>query len=233
MDTDPVTVRASDGVETVVRLLHEHQVPGLAGRRRRTTGSSGIVTENDLLLYDEQEDVEPPPHLQIMGGVIYLGSVKHWEERVAQVARSHRRRPDDERSGHRRAGRDGARGRAPDPEPPPQPASRRRRRRAAARRRYARRRARSAARRRSERSARGVRARALVDLAASPQRPRAWPARPAARSSARSSRPTPTGTAWCPSARAALEGGAAWLAVATARGGARAARRRASTGACS
>ncbi len=81
MDHDPVTVRASDGVETVVRLLHDHQLPGLPVVD--DDGSVvGIVTDNDLLLYDEQEDVEPPPHLQIMGGVIYLGSVRHWEERV-------------------------------------------------------------------------------------------------------------------------------------------------------
>jgi CBS domain-containing protein len=81
MDTDPVTVRVEDGIETVVGLLHDHQVPGLVvvGADDRV---AGIITENDLLLYDEQEDVEPPPHLQIMGGVIYLGSVKHWEERV-------------------------------------------------------------------------------------------------------------------------------------------------------
>jgi CBS domain-containing protein len=81
MDSRPVTVQAADGVEQVVRLLHEHGLPGLPvveGDGRLV----GIVTENDLLLYDEQEDVEPPPHLQIMGGIIYLGSVKHWEERV-------------------------------------------------------------------------------------------------------------------------------------------------------
>ena len=81
MDADPVTVSESDGVEDVVRLLHDHQVRGLPviGEDRRVVG---IVTENDLLLYDEQEDIDPPPHLEIMGGVIYLGSVKHWEERV-------------------------------------------------------------------------------------------------------------------------------------------------------
>jgi CBS domain-containing protein len=81
MDRDPVTVRESDTVETVVRLLHEQQARGLPviGDGDKVVG---IVTENDLLLYDEQEDIDPPPHLQIMGGIIFLGSVKHWEERV-------------------------------------------------------------------------------------------------------------------------------------------------------
>src|SRR5262245_28528080 len=81
MDPDPVTLAEDDGVETVVRLLHEHEVRGLPvidGERKVV----GIVTENDLLLYEEQEDIDPPPHLEIMGGIIYLGSVKHWEERV-------------------------------------------------------------------------------------------------------------------------------------------------------
>jgi CBS domain-containing protein len=81
MDRDPVTVRPEDSVDVVVARLHEHQLRGLPvlDAAERVVG---IVTENDLLLFDEQEDVEPPPHVQIMGGVIYLGSVKHWEERV-------------------------------------------------------------------------------------------------------------------------------------------------------
>ena len=81
MDSDPVTVQAGEGIDEVVRLLHANGLPGLPVVDD-DHHLVGIVTENDLLLYDEQEDVEPPPHLQIMGGVIYLGSVKHWEERV-------------------------------------------------------------------------------------------------------------------------------------------------------
>lgn len=81
MDRDPVTVTPQDTVDTVVHLMHENQLPGLPviDAEERLVG---IVTESDLLLFDEEEDVEPPPSLQIMGGVIFLGSVKHWEERV-------------------------------------------------------------------------------------------------------------------------------------------------------
>lgn len=81
MDREPETVAPDDAVETVVHRMHEHQLPGLPvvdGERRLL----GIVTESDLLFYDEQEDLDPPPHLEIMGGIVYLGSVKHWEERV-------------------------------------------------------------------------------------------------------------------------------------------------------
>lgn len=81
MDRDPVTVREGDGVENVVRLLHDHKLPGLpvvAGDGKLV----GIVTQNDLLMSGEPDDVEPPPSVQIMGGVIFLGSVRHWEERI-------------------------------------------------------------------------------------------------------------------------------------------------------
>lgn len=81
MDHDPVTVRESDGVDTVVRLLHDHKLPGLPVVAADGT-LVGIVTQNDLLMSEEPEDVEPPPNVQIMGGVIFLGSVKHWEERI-------------------------------------------------------------------------------------------------------------------------------------------------------
>lgn len=81
MDADPVTVRPEDGVEAVVHRMHDHQLPGLPVVQADGT-LAGIITESDLLLWDETEDVEPPPSLQIMGGVIYLGSVRHWEERI-------------------------------------------------------------------------------------------------------------------------------------------------------
>jgi CBS domain-containing protein len=81
MDRTPQTVVPQDTVETVVHRMHEHQLPGLPVVDDEGL-LIGIVTESDLLLYDEQDDIDPPPHLEIMGGIIYLGSVKHWEERV-------------------------------------------------------------------------------------------------------------------------------------------------------
>lgn len=81
MDADPVTVRPQDGVEDVVHKMHDHQLPGIPVIEPDGT-LAGIITESDLILWDEEEDVEPPPSLQIMGGVIYLGSVRHWEERI-------------------------------------------------------------------------------------------------------------------------------------------------------
>lgn len=84
MDRDPATVTPGDDVETVIRLLREQELPGVpvvneGGR------CVGIVTENDLVLRDEDSDLHLPHHLDIMGGVIFLESMKHFEERVKKA----------------------------------------------------------------------------------------------------------------------------------------------------
>ena len=87
MTADPPCVVAGDSVERVVELLHQHRARGVpvVDDERRVIG---VVTENDLLLASEAEDVDPPPNIQIFGGVIFLGSVKHWEERVRKAVAS-------------------------------------------------------------------------------------------------------------------------------------------------
>src|SRR6478609_6354061 len=42
----------------------------------------GIVSESDLVLSDEEEDLHLPHYLNIMGGVIFVGSMKGFEERL-------------------------------------------------------------------------------------------------------------------------------------------------------
>ena len=84
MDRDPATVSPDDDVETVIRLLREQELPGVpvvneGGR------CVGIVTENDLILRDEDSDLHLPHHLDIMGGVIFIESMKHFEERVGKA----------------------------------------------------------------------------------------------------------------------------------------------------
>ena len=84
MQRDIATVAPEDDVEKVVRLLREHELPGVPV----VDGSGklvGIITENDLILRDEQADLHLPHHLDIMGGVIYLESMKHFEERMQKA----------------------------------------------------------------------------------------------------------------------------------------------------
>jgi CBS domain-containing protein len=84
MERDPIAVGRDDDVESVIRVLREHELPGVPV----VNGSGklmGIITENDLILRDEQADLHLPHHLDIMGGVIYLESMKHFEERITKA----------------------------------------------------------------------------------------------------------------------------------------------------
>jgi len=42
----------------------------------------GIVSESDLVLSDEESDLHLPHYLNIMGGVVFVGSMKGFEERL-------------------------------------------------------------------------------------------------------------------------------------------------------
>ena len=84
MERDPITVGPELDVESVIRVLRENELPGVpvvddSGKL------VGIITENDLILRDEQADLHLPHHLDIMGGVIYLESMKHFEERIKKA----------------------------------------------------------------------------------------------------------------------------------------------------
>jgi CBS domain-containing protein len=84
MERDPIAVGRDDDVESVIRVLREHELPGVPvvdGSRNLV----GIITENDLILRDEQADLHLPHHLDIMGGVIYLESMKHFEDRIKKA----------------------------------------------------------------------------------------------------------------------------------------------------
>jgi CBS domain-containing protein len=84
MEHDPVSVGPETDIESVIRLLREHELPGVpvvneAGR------CIGIVTEADLVLRDEQADLHLPHHIDLLGGVVFLESMKHFEERVKKA----------------------------------------------------------------------------------------------------------------------------------------------------
>jgi CBS domain-containing protein len=84
MDPDPVSVGEDATVEVVVRVLHENELPGVpvvneGGR------CVGIVTEADLVIREEDADIRLPHHIDLWGGVIYLESTKHYEERLKRA----------------------------------------------------------------------------------------------------------------------------------------------------
>ncbi len=84
MERDPVTISPEATVETLLRTLREHELPGIpvvnGGGR-----CVGIVTESDLVLRDEEEDLHLPLHIDLFGGTIFLGPVKKFEERFKKA----------------------------------------------------------------------------------------------------------------------------------------------------
>lgn len=87
MERDPVSVTPEDTVETLLRTLREHELPGVpvvnGGGR-----CVGIVTESDLVLVDEEEDLRLPLHIDLFGGTIFLGRLKPFEDRVKKAIAS-------------------------------------------------------------------------------------------------------------------------------------------------
>jgi CBS domain-containing protein len=84
MDAEPVTVTPETDVETVVRTLKQHELPGVpvvndGGR------CVGIITEADLVIADEQGDLHLPHFIELFGGVIYLESLHRYEERLRKA----------------------------------------------------------------------------------------------------------------------------------------------------
>ena len=87
MQRDVVTVAPETDVKTVMQLMRENELPGLpvvnGGGR-----CVGIVTESDLVLVDEEEDLRLPLHFDLFGGTVFLGRLKPFEDRVKKAIAS-------------------------------------------------------------------------------------------------------------------------------------------------
>ena len=87
MEREPVTVSPDDSVESLLRTLRENELPGVpvinGGGR-----CIGIVTESDLVLRDEEEDLRLPLHIDLFGGTVFLGRLKPFEDRVRKAIAS-------------------------------------------------------------------------------------------------------------------------------------------------
>jgi CBS domain-containing protein len=83
MDSDPVTIAPDADVQTLLRLLREHELPGVPviedGRL------VGIVTENDLVLQGDDERLHLPHYFELFGGVVFLEPLKHLEDRLRKA----------------------------------------------------------------------------------------------------------------------------------------------------
>jgi CBS domain-containing protein len=84
MQTDVPTVRPEDSVETVLRLMREHELPGVpvvndGGR------CVGIITDADLVLSEEDADLHMPHYFELFGGVVFLEPLRRFEERLRKA----------------------------------------------------------------------------------------------------------------------------------------------------
>jgi CBS domain-containing protein len=84
MDTDVPTVTPEDTVEAVLRVLHENELPGVpvvnSGGR-----CVGIITEADLIMTGEDSDLHLPHYFELFGGLVFLESMDHFEERLRKA----------------------------------------------------------------------------------------------------------------------------------------------------
>jgi CBS domain-containing protein len=81
MEPDPVSVHPGTKVEDVVRLLKQHELPGIPvvdddGRL------VGIITESDLILQDNEGDLHIPHYIELFGGIVFLEPLSRFEHRL-------------------------------------------------------------------------------------------------------------------------------------------------------
>jgi len=81
MDASIPAVKPDDDARAAIDLLAKTDlgaIPVVDGERKVV----GIVSESDLILSDEQSDLHLPHYLNIMGGIVFIGSMKGFEERL-------------------------------------------------------------------------------------------------------------------------------------------------------
>jgi CBS-domain-containing membrane protein len=81
MNPDVPTVSSDDDARTAIDLLAKTDfgaIPVVDSDRKVV----GIVSESDLILSDEESDLHLPHYLNIMGGIVFVGSMKGFEKRL-------------------------------------------------------------------------------------------------------------------------------------------------------
>lgn len=81
MDADVPTVTPEEDARDAIDLLAKTDmgaIPVIDEDRRVV----GIVSESDLILSDEESDLHLPHYVNIMGGVVFIGSMKGFEKRL-------------------------------------------------------------------------------------------------------------------------------------------------------
>jgi len=84
MDRDVPSVRPEEDARTAIDLLAKTDlgaIPVVDGGNKVV----GIVSESDLILSEEESDLHLPHYLNIMGGIVFVGSMKGFDERLEKA----------------------------------------------------------------------------------------------------------------------------------------------------
>jgi len=81
MSPNVPSVRPEQDAKAAVELLAKTELGAIpvVDEERRVIG---IVSESDLVLREEESDLHLPHWLNIMGGIVFVGSMKGFEERL-------------------------------------------------------------------------------------------------------------------------------------------------------
>src|SRR3954462_2065414 len=84
MLVDVPPVYPEDPIERVVQIMREHELPGVpvineGGR------CVGIITESDLIMAGEKEDLHLPHYVELFGGFVFLESTRKFEGRLPKA----------------------------------------------------------------------------------------------------------------------------------------------------
>src|ERR1700759_400665 len=84
MDRDAASATPDDDARGAVDLLSKSDQGAVAvGDAEHKV--VGIVSESALVLADEDSDLHLPHYLQIMGGIVFIGSMKGFEKRLEKA----------------------------------------------------------------------------------------------------------------------------------------------------
>jgi len=84
MARDVPNVHPSDDARTAIDLLSKTDL-GAIPVVDNDNKLVGIVSESDLVLSEEESDLHLPHYLNIMGGIVFVGSMKGFEERLEKA----------------------------------------------------------------------------------------------------------------------------------------------------
>jgi CBS domain-containing protein len=84
MNADVPSVTPEDEARQAIDLLAKTDMGAIpvVDEDRKVVG---IVSESDLVIADEESDLHLPHYLQIMGGIVFIGSMKGFEKRLEKA----------------------------------------------------------------------------------------------------------------------------------------------------